>query len=70
MATLDVRLLEAFYKNSTSVDKDEVIIKLLQQNKALKEQLEIVENNLRHGISKSIQKFQARCIREVLEENE
>jgi MinD-like ATPase involved in chromosome partitioning or flagellar assembly len=69
MATIDVKRLEAFYKDKVYVDKDQVILQLLEQKQALREQLEIVENNLRHGISKSIQKFQARCIREVLDEN-
>jgi hypothetical protein len=69
MATIDVKALEAFYKDRTYVDKDEVIIRLLEQKAALIEQLEIVENNLRNGLSKSLQKFQARCIREVIEEN-
>lgn len=36
--------------------------------KALKEQLEIVSTNLRQGISKSIQKAQARAIEETLDD--
>ena len=35
----------------------------------LETQLEIVSNNLRNGISKSIQKFQSKCIDEVLNES-
>ena len=70
MANLDVNKLEQFYRNTPVVDKDQIIISLIEKNKALVEQLEIVENNLRRGLSKSLQKFQARCIREVIEENE
>jgi len=39
---------------------------LQAENEKLKEQLQIVSKNLHMGISKSIQKFQAKCIDEVL----
>jgi hypothetical protein len=50
---------------------DEAARMLRQQQaeiEALKEQLEIVSTNLRNGISKSIQKAQARAIDETLDD--
>ena len=70
MANLDVNKLEQFYRDNPVLDKDQIIINLIDKNKALVDQLEIVEDNLKRGLSKSLQKFQARCIREVIEENE
>ena len=70
MANLDVKKLEQFYRDNPVLDKDQIIINLIDKNKALVDQLEIVEDNLKRGLSKSLQKFQARCIREVIEENE
>lgn len=47
----------------------ENLIETLKRNTVLKEQLRLVAKNLQSGMSKSIQRVQAKAILDVLDEN-
>lgn len=67
---INVKEMEKFFSESTGrLDYERIALNLIEITGILKDQLILVEGNLRMGMSKSIQKAQAKAIRDVLEEN-